>query len=147
MSLDENLYRKGVVAIIRRNDGKVLFARIRDPHKPGWQLPQGGIEPGETPEAAVIREVQEETGVSGLRIVARANDWIEYQWPKSLQGALIGQMHIYFVLESANSEAISPQPTDDFDAYEWLAHEEILERCLHFKKSAYERAFHALGIA
>lgn len=146
MNSTELRYRKGVVALIRNEAGLYLFGRMRNPEKPGWQFPQGGIEPGEDPETAVHREIREEIGVSGLYVRSRTTQWIPYEWPESMQGALIGQMHIYFLLESAQLSPIEPSITDDFDAYEWLSPQEILARCLDFKRHAYERAFTELSI-
>ena len=76
-------FRAGVVAVVRRADGQVMAFERAD--APGaWQLPQGGIEPGETPEQAVWRELWEETGLGprDVRLVEQPPHWTIYEWPR-----------------------------------------------------------------
>ncbi|RYZ67775.1 MAG: NUDIX domain-containing protein [Proteobacteria bacterium] len=148
--MNETLYRKGVVALIRNPDGLYLMGHIRSLDRAGWQFPQGGIEAGETPEDAVHREIFEETGLAGLTVVQSATEWIRYDWPEALRRAgdpRVGQMHQYMVLEAKPERHLSPTPTDDFDRYEWMSPTQIMTRCLEFKRAAYHHAFQLLGIS
>ncbi|MBL4575355.1 MAG: NUDIX domain-containing protein [Opitutaceae bacterium] len=83
-------YRSGVGAVIFNNDGLVwVGCRLPRPGqdiKDYWQLPQGGIDPGEDPETAVIREVEEETGTNNVEIIDQAPNWINYDLPDDLIG-------------------------------------------------------------
>ncbi|MFM8650631.1 MAG: NUDIX domain-containing protein, partial [Actinomycetota bacterium] len=70
-------FRAGVAMIVRRGDGQLLAFERRD--SPGsWQLPQGGIDAGETPTDAAWRELHEETGldINSVRLVGECPDWI-----------------------------------------------------------------------
>ena len=83
-------YRAGVGIVLINRHGKVFGGRRIDAAGEVWQMPQGGIDPGEAPEAAAIRELAEETGVTGAEIIAESRDWLSYDLPPELAARVWG---------------------------------------------------------
>src|SRR3989338_8549292 len=79
---DVRPYRENVVGFIlnRRNDVLIMKRAGARWH---WQLPQGGVERNETKRQAVLREMREETGLRGLRIISVVENFHVYDWPKA----------------------------------------------------------------
>lgn len=150
MNLTTGKYRNNV-AIIIIHEGKILFCRRKSSYyeREAWQLPQGGVETGEDLEHAVHREIQEETGMTGAKILGRTKDYLYYKWPDGLSRAkpennYIGQKQIYFVVEVQNSSLSQISDSEEFDAFEWVTIETILEKIVEFKRPIYEKAFEEL---
>ena len=66
------------------NNNQVFIARRNDVGKQSWQFPQGGINSGEEPEAAALRELEEETNIKSVRIVDRTAEWLYYDYPPNV---------------------------------------------------------------
>ncbi|MCH7864685.1 MAG: NUDIX domain-containing protein, partial [Proteobacteria bacterium] len=80
-------YRRGVGAVLFNAEGKVFVGRrTGGGYQNAWQMPQGGIDDGETPEDAVLRELAEETGTGKADIVAESRSWLTYDLPDNLIG-------------------------------------------------------------
>ena len=150
-------FRAGVAMIVRRGDGHILVFERRD--APGsWQLPQGGIDVGETPEVAAWRELAEETGLdaTSLGLVAESGDWISYEWPRSVIEAQksgrhhIGQTQKWFlfgVLDDHDGHAhhLNPEPDGrEFSSWRWMSPHDIIDSVIDWRRSAYQRAFSRL---
>ncbi len=73
----DGAYRLGVGIVLINSDGLVFGGRRIDAPDESWQMPQGGIDPGEAPNAAAFRELAEETGVTKAEIIAETEDWME----------------------------------------------------------------------
>jgi len=133
--------RPNVAALIRNSDGLFLFCERRRPEG-AWQLPQGGIDAGENPKEAVIREVQEETGIKSLTILKECQNWHDYYLPEDVAKKLsfIGQTQKYFLCETNHPEEINI-PSEEFINFKWVNIDEILQNITIFKKSVYEAAF------
>ena len=82
--IDDDGYRPNVGIVICNRQGQVLWARRYGQHS--WQFPQGGINPGESPEQAMYRELFEEVGLSrkDVKILASTRNWLRYKLPKRL---------------------------------------------------------------
>lgn len=150
MSISPEKYRKNV-AIIILHKGKILFCRRKSSYylEEAWQLPQGGVEEGEEFEDAVHREIEEETGMTGAKILGRTKDYFYYEWPKEvprtrITNNFIGQKQIYFVTEVEELSLSQLKESEEFDAFEWVSIETILNKIVSFKKPIYERAFEEL---
>lgn len=78
------------VGIMLVNPQGLVFVAQRIDTPDAWQMPQGGIDPGETPRAAALREMKEEIGTCQAEIVAETPDWLRYDLPAHLQGKLWG---------------------------------------------------------
>lgn len=153
----EDLPYRPCVGIMVLNPQGLVWAgrRLKDgnseydgsPHL--WQMPQGGIDEGEDPEAASLRELYEETGISSVSLLAEASRWINYDLPEQLigiglRGKYRGQTQRWFAYRFEGDEsqiAINPPPgghTAEFDAWEWKSMEELPELIVPFKRKVYE---------
>ncbi|MGC4392296.1 MULTISPECIES: RNA pyrophosphohydrolase [unclassified Agrobacterium] len=115
-----------------------------------WQMPQGGIDDGERPLTAAIRELYEETGMKTVSLLAEASDWIHYDLPPELigiglRGKYRGQAQRWFAFRFEGDESeiqIDPPPTGhtaEFDAWDWKPMESLPELIVPFKRAVYEK--------
>jgi predicted amidohydrolase/8-oxo-dGTP pyrophosphatase MutT (NUDIX family) len=139
-------YRLNVAIIVVNDAGFVLVGERSD--RPGaWQIPQGGIEEGETPEVAAMREAQEELGTDQLEILARSGKSYRYDFPEWLSSQPIakkfkGQDQIYFVMKFKANAKPSLQDSDgEFCNFSWMPPEHLIERTIEFKRDIYKQAF------
>ena len=134
-------FRAGVVAAIRRSDGRIL-AFERSDLSGEWQLPQGGIETGESPVAAVWRELAEETGLDerDVRLVDEHAEWTVYAWPSSMRDSeRIGQVHRWFFFEPVD-DSVEPTPDGkEFCGWRWMQPDELIDRVVEFRKAPYRQ--------
>jgi putative (di)nucleoside polyphosphate hydrolase len=151
--LDRNGYRPnvGIILVNRRNEvfwGK----RIRE-HS--WQFPQGGIKRGETPEQAMYRELNEETGLwpEHVRIIGRTRNWLRYDVPerwvrREWRGHYRGQKQIWFLLRMVGHDSdvsLRASSHPEFDAWRWNDYWVPLDTVIEFKRAVYEQALTELA--
>ncbi|MGI1664154.1 RNA pyrophosphohydrolase [Palleronia sp. KMU-117] len=139
-------YRPCVGVVLTNADGRV-FAGERIDTPGAWQMPQGGIDRGEAPRAAALRELWEETGVmpGDVRVEAETAGWVTYDLPPELQGKVWkgryrGQRQKWFrVLLTAPDSAIDiTRPPREFSRWQWMAPEALLAAIVPFKRATYE---------
>lgn len=134
-------YRPNVALILRRADGRVLIGERSDVGG-AWQFPQGGIDPGESPEAALAREMIEELSLppGNYRVVERRGPY-RYEFPPGrTKAGCGGQEQTYFLADFIGDEAaILAQPsTVEFQAVRWIAPAEFeLEWVAPMKREVY----------
>ncbi|MBL8584857.1 MAG: RNA pyrophosphohydrolase [Rhizobiaceae bacterium] len=115
-----------------------------------WQMPQGGIDTGEEPFPAALRELYEETGMRSVSLLAEAPGWIDYDLPRevlgiALKGKYRGQTQKWFAFRFEGDEseiAIDPPPGGheaEFDRWAWKAMAELPELIVPFKRPVYEK--------
>ena len=122
-----------------------------------WQMPQGGIDTGEVPAVAAMRELEEETAVRSAEIIAEAPDWYNYDLPEPLiglswKGKYRGQTQKWFAARfTGNDSEINLAPPghkQEFDQWRWAKMSEVVDLIVPFKKPVYEKiitAFKHLG--
>ena len=143
-------YRPNVGAALFNRAGRVLVARRADlPNAEGaaggWQLPQGGIDAGEDPRAAVLRELAEEIGTDRAEIIGEHPEWLTYDLPpellgKALGGRYRGQRQRWFALRFTGSDAdirLDADPHPEFDAWRWGRLAELPALAVGFKQAIY----------
>src|SRR5690348_14389449 len=108
--------------VFRMSEGTPLYLLIRDSYK-NWGFPKGHLETGEEPDAAALREVSEETGLSDLSLRGLI-DTID--WHFRFRGRLIHKSCHFFLMETAESST-SPQRTEGITACRWLRFDEAEE--------------------
>tara|TARA_Y100000746_G_scaffold218820_1_gene215712 strand:+ start:335 stop:844 length:510 start_codon:yes stop_codon:yes gene_type:complete len=139
-------YRRGVGVVLFNKDGLVFAGRRRGIHSEAWQMPQGGIDEGETPEQAVMRELKEETGTDNARIISKTLDWLSYDLPENLikvtwDGQFRGQIQKWFALRFMGSDKeinISAHEQPEFIEWQWLEISDLLEYIVPFKRQLYK---------
>jgi len=135
-------FRAGVVAVVTDSSGRVMAFERGD--VPGqWQLPQGGIEPGEEPLAAAWRELGEETGLGpdDVALVDEYPDWTVYEWPDGVRqsGKRMGQAQRWFTFRLID-DATEPTPDgEEFVDWKWVRPDWLTEQIVEFRRAAYER--------
>ncbi|MCB0966264.1 MAG: NUDIX domain-containing protein [Ilumatobacter sp.] len=134
-------FRAGVVAVVRRADGDVLAFERAD--VPGaWQLPQGGIELGETAHDAVWRELGEETGLGpdDVRLIGEHDGWTVYQWPSGVRSkkGRLGQAQRWFFFEPVR-DTVEPTPDGkEFSDWRWIDPASLVDQVVDFRRGPYE---------
>ncbi|MBI6529309.1 RNA pyrophosphohydrolase [Proteus vulgaris] len=145
--IDDDGYRPNVGIVICNRQGQVLWARRYGQHS--WQFPQGGINPGESPEQAMYRELFEEVGLSrkDVKILASTRNWLRYKLPKRLvrwdtKPVCIGQKQRWFLLQlTSNDKDINVQQskTPEFDGWRWVSYWYPVRQVVSFKRDVYRR--------
>ncbi|MBI13951.1 MAG: RNA pyrophosphohydrolase [Deltaproteobacteria bacterium] len=137
-------YRSCVGITLFNQDKKVLVAERLD-YPGNWQMPQGGIDSGETPAQAAMRELKEEIGTNHAEIMERAKGWLFYDLPEHLKGERLkgkyrGQKQIWFaMLFKGNDSEINLQTKKpEFIDWNWVELENVIDLIVPFKKTVYE---------
>ena len=153
-------YRRGVGIMLLDGDNRVFVGRRSDRSEEGvdstwWQMPQGGLDEGEEPEAGARRELAEETGVTSARFVARTKEWLAYDLPDELigiawEGRYRGQKQLWFAARFEGPESeIDLGPRDgheqEFDAWQWVTLAELPALVVPFKRKVYLSVIEQLG--
>ncbi|HVC56156.1 MAG TPA: RNA pyrophosphohydrolase [Stellaceae bacterium] len=141
-------YRPGVGILLLNRAGNVFVGRRIDMPAglAAWQMPQGGIDHGEAPHEAAIRELKEETGTDQAQILAESRVWRHYDVPPAIAagmwgGRFRGQRQKWFAMRFTGEDAdIDPAATahPEFDAWEWVIPERLPELIVPFKRVLYE---------
>ena len=141
-------YRLNVGAVLFNRDGQVLIARraAGNAASGAWQFPQGGIDEGEAPDVAVLRELAEEIGTDRAAIIGEHPEWLTYDFPADVQksvmrGRFRGQRQRWVALRFEGEDAdirLDATPHQEFDAWRWIALSGTPAVAPGFKREIYE---------
>lgn len=151
--LDREGYRPNVGIILLNARNQVFWGKRVRAHS--WQFPQGGINPGETPEQAMYRELHEEVGLNPchVRIIARPRQWLRYDVPshfvrRDSRGIYKGQKQIWYLLRLTGRDCdVCLRATEhpEFDAWRWNEYWIPLDSVIEFKRDVYQMALTELA--
>ncbi|MCG6901374.1 MAG: RNA pyrophosphohydrolase [Rhodobacter sp.] len=139
-------YRPCVGIVLVNEQGRIFAGQRIDSDSAAWQMPQGGIDPGETPKAAALRELVEETGVTPelVTIEAETASWVRYDLPADLVGKLWkgryrGQEQKWFLMRFNGRDDQVEIRTDhpEFSEWLWLDRGELVKKIVPFKREVY----------
>ena len=151
--IDRDGYRPNVAIVLVNSRNQVFWGKRVKEH--AWQFPQGGIKPGESPEEAMFRELNEETGLAPqhVRILGRTRDWLHYDVPthwvkREWRGTYKGQKQIWFLLRLVGRDcdiSLRASGHPEFDAWRWHDYWVPLESVIDFKREAYRLGLEQLA--
>ncbi|MFY7959387.1 MAG: RNA pyrophosphohydrolase [Elsteraceae bacterium] len=146
---DDRHYRPGVgMMLITPASGRIFIAQRLDSSDEAWQMPQGGIDPGEEPAATALRELREEIGTDKATILAESPEWMRYDLPESLRkklwrGRYRGQRQKWFALrfdgEDSDIDIATAHP--EFSTWRWEEATRVPELIVPFKRNLYRDVF------
>ena len=136
-------YRRNVGLMLIAADRRIFVGR-RAKQPDAWQMPQGGIDDGESPIEAACRELWEEIGTTQALLLRESAQWLTYDVPETLRpahwkGRWHGQAQRWFALAFTGRDADIDIAAHDqeFDAWQWMSAGEMLERIIPFKRATY----------
>ena len=143
-------YRPCVGIVLANARNEIFVGQRKDSDVAAWQMPQGGVDDGEEPEAAALRELWEETGVTAdlVTIEAIAPEWLPYELPRDLvpklwKGRFRGQTQLWFLIRFHGDDRDVNIVTEhqEFSEWRWMAHLDVLENIVPFKRDVYAKVF------
>ena len=141
-------YRPCVGLVVLNRASEIFVGQRLDYRGDAWQMPQGGIDPGEAPLEAALRELGEETGIGRdkVTLLAESREWIPYDLPRALiprlwKGRYRGQTQRWFALRFMGRDEDIDIATEhpEFSAWMWSPRDEVIQRIVPFKRETYRR--------
>ena len=140
-------YRPCVGVMLINAQGLIFAAQRIDSTSPAWQMPQGGIDDGEKPRDAALRELVEETGITAdlVQFIAKTDDWVTYDLPPDLLGKVWGgkyrgqrqKLFLYRYLGRDDQVQIATDHPE-FSSWRWIGADAMIASIVPFKRGVYE---------
>ncbi len=149
-------YRLGVGVALLNRDGNVFVGKRLDSTLEAWQMPQGGIDKGETPWEAAVRELGEETGAAAHHVerIAEAPGWFWYDLPDELigvvwKGRYAGQKQKWYAARFLGQDSDIDIATEhaEFSHWQWVAPHRLTELIVPFKRQLYADVLAGLALS
>ena len=144
MNMQRLPMRNGVGVIVLNNENKVFVGKRKDNPVDRWQMPQGGVDIGESYLSAMKRELYEETSIKNIEILKEINGFFEYELPKNLvgiiwKGKFRGQKQKWFITRFiGNENEINLQTKNpEFIEWKWIIPDDLPKTIVDFKKKMY----------
>lgn len=143
-------YRASVGVMLLNKEGLVFVGKRIEQTVEGWQMPQGGIDDGETPQEAALRELEEEIGTAKAKFLREYEEWLSYDLPSHLLGVALrgryrGQrqkwLAMRFLGEDSDINVHTAEP--EFAQWKWLAIEALPRLIVPFKRDTYMKVITA----
>lgn len=147
-------YRPCAGVMLLNSDGLVFAGQRLDSGSGGapeaWQMPQGGIEPGEMPGDAALRELTEETGLASdkVQVLGESPDWVTYDLPPEIlgkvwKGRFGGQQQKWFAMRFLGQDGDVRIDTahPEFSRWQWMPAADLVAGIAPFKRAVYQQVF------
>jgi putative (di)nucleoside polyphosphate hydrolase len=138
------LYRNSIGVMVINREKQIFVGKRIDNHSDAWQMPQGGLDAGEDEDAAMFRELKEETGISNIEIIAKSKKYYYYNLPYRLQkkfwgGKYLGQKQRWYLVKylGENDTININTETPEFSEWKWIPKEELSKVIVSFKRKLY----------
>ncbi|WP_353332353.1 RNA pyrophosphohydrolase [Phaeobacter sp. NW0010-22] len=139
-------YRPCVGLMLMNAQGKIFVGQRNDRHADAWQMPQGGVDEGEAPQDAALRELWEETGVTSdlVEVVTETAGWLPYDLPHDIvpviwKGRYRGQEQKWFLLRfnGADDQVNIATEYPEFTRWKWQEPDQLIAEIVPFKRDVY----------
>ena len=151
MNMQRLPMRNGVGVIVLNNENKVFVGKRKDNPVDKWQMPQGGVDIGESYLSAMKRELYEETSIKSIEILKEINGFFEYELPKNLvgiiwKGKFRGQKQKWFITRFIGNENEINLKTKnpEFIEWKWIVPDELPKTIVDFKRKMYAELLETL---
>ncbi|MCJ8325575.1 MAG: RNA pyrophosphohydrolase [Campylobacterales bacterium] len=139
-------YRPNVAAIVLSDSYPLkceIFIASRRDVPDAWQFPQGGIDEGESPREALLRELEEEIGTNDIEIIAEYPEWVSYDFPEAIAKKMHpydGQKQKYFLVKLKNDSKVNINTKEpEFSDFKFVEAKNIYDYITFFKRTVYKQ--------